>query len=111
MLALHQTSFSALNVRRLVDWQTERPPRVRGLPVWRSLLAHLTFITSLFPSNYVEKLQDTAAQGPREVPPLPAGTGKKEYKPFKAAFHGSDASPATTNSVGLQQDPGQDAKK
>lgn len=66
----------------------------------------------LFPSNYVEKIAPA-----RAVPPVPAPTSaaKTPYKPFKAAFHGNDAPPpaqiAPTNSVGLQQAPGQDQKK
>lgn len=55
----------------------------------------------LFPSNYVEKM----ATDPE----------KRGYKPFMAAYHGSDVPPApaagATNSVGLQEAPGQEKKK
>jgi len=55
----------------------------------------------LFPSNYVEKM----ASDPE----------KRAYKPFMAAYHGSDIPPPVgapvTNSVGLQEDPGQEKKK
>jgi len=57
----------------------------------------------LFPSNYVEKL------GPEQQ------TKKRAYKPFMAAHHGADvpapADSGVTNSVGLQQDNGQEQKK
>ncbi|KAK0461543.1 SH3-domain-containing protein [Armillaria novae-zelandiae] len=85
---------------------------------------------ALFPANYVEKITTptpTPAPAPasRTLPPAyipptggrsvpPAPSGKREYKPFMAAHSGANAPPpsgAGTNSVGLQQDPGQDGKK
>ncbi|KAG7442784.1 SH3-domain-containing protein [Guyanagaster necrorhizus] len=82
---------------------------------------------ALFPSNYVEKIAPapTPAPAPRTLPPAftpptgvrsvpPAPTEKKEYKPFMAAHSSANAPPppgAGTNSVGLQQDAGQDGKK
>ncbi|KAK0433224.1 uncharacterized protein EV420DRAFT_1654854 [Desarmillaria tabescens] len=81
---------------------------------------------ALFPANYVEKITAPAPAartlppvyipptGSRSVPPAPATTQKKEYKPFMAAHSGSNVPPpprAGTNSVGLQQDPGQEGKK
>ncbi|KAK0471657.1 SH3 domain-containing protein [Armillaria novae-zelandiae] len=67
---------------------------------------------ALFPANYVEKITTPApapapAPASRTLPPA-------EYKPFMAAHSGANAPPpsgAGTNSVGLQQDPGQDGKK
>ncbi|SJL08806.1 uncharacterized protein ARMOST_12176 [Armillaria ostoyae] len=78
---------------------------------------------ALFPANYVEKIVPAPASrnlppayvpptGGRSVPPAPSE--KKEYKPFMAAHSNANAPPppgAGTNSVGLQQDPGQDGKK
>ncbi|KAG7441905.1 uncharacterized protein BT62DRAFT_996866 [Guyanagaster necrorhizus] len=54
----------------------------------------------------------TPPTGVRSVPPAP--TEKKEYKPFMATHSSANAPPppgAGTNSVGLQQDAGQDGKK
>jgi len=79
----------------------------------------------IFPSNHVEKLPAQSASSP------PPQTTRKPYKPFGAALHGYDAPPpvnapaapvhyqqappppqmGATNSIGLQQDPGQAAKK
>ncbi|KAK0439180.1 SH3-domain-containing protein [Armillaria borealis] len=78
---------------------------------------------ALFPANYVEKIVPAPASrtlppayvpptGSRSVPPAPSE--KREYKPFMAAHSNVNAPPppgAGTNSVGLQQDPGQDGKK
>ncbi|PBK82473.1 hypothetical protein ARMGADRAFT_946523, partial [Armillaria gallica] len=78
---------------------------------------------SLFPANYVEKMAPAPASrnlppayvpptGGRSVPPAPAE--KKEYQPFMTAHSNANAPPppgAGTNSVGLQQDPGQNGKK
>ncbi|KAF9048551.1 SH3 domain-containing protein [Panaeolus papilionaceus] len=62
--------------------------------------------TGLFPSTYVEKLpQRHVAAG---------STNKPAYKPFGAAYHGMNAPPPPgqgTNSVGLQEQPGQEEKK
>ncbi|KAG7441915.1 SH3-domain-containing protein [Guyanagaster necrorhizus] len=84
---------------------------------------------ALFPANYVEKIAPAPtpapAPAPRTLPPAftpptgvrsvpPAPTEKKEYKPFMAAYSSANAPPppgAGTNSVGLQQDAGQDGKK
>ena len=74
--------------------------------------------TGLFPSNHVEKLA-TATPTPASPPyaaAAPVATGeKKVYRPFMAAHHGADAPPAANsgavNSVGLQQDAGQETKK
>jgi len=82
----------------------------------------------IFPSNHVEKLAMDAAPAP-----APATTQRKPYRPFGAALHGYDTPPPppvavaapsgpppppfgqgmapVTNSVGLQQDAGQEAKK
>ncbi|KAF5359130.1 hypothetical protein D9756_003294 [Leucocoprinus leucothites] len=64
----------------------------------------------IFPASYAEKIQ------------APAPTnGRPAYKPFRAAYHGIDQPPAVptptpgpserTNSLGLQQAPGQEEKK
>ncbi|KAK7032887.1 protein csh3 [Favolaschia claudopus] len=76
---------------------------------------------ALFPSAYVEKITaPVAAPAPaaaRRLPPAAANTNggaKPAYRPFMAAHQGRDVPPAPgggTNSVGLQQDPGQEAKK
>ncbi|KAK0231908.1 SH3-domain-containing protein [Armillaria nabsnona] len=81
---------------------------------------------ALFPANYVEKIVAPApAPASRTLPPAyipptggrsvpPAPSEKREYKPFMAAHSNANAPPppgAGTNSVGLQQDPGQDGKK
>ncbi|KAK0492042.1 SH3-domain-containing protein [Armillaria luteobubalina] len=81
---------------------------------------------ALFPANYVEKIATPVpAPAARTLPPAyipptggrfvpPAPSEKKEYKPFMAAHSGANAPPPPgvgTNSVGLQQDPGQDGKK
>ncbi|KAK0190044.1 SH3-domain-containing protein [Armillaria mellea] len=81
---------------------------------------------ALFPANYVEKIATPApAPASRALPPVyvpptggravpPAPSEKREYKPFMAAHSGANAPPPPgvgTNSVGLQQDPGQDGKK
>ncbi|TDL16485.1 SH3-domain-containing protein [Rickenella mellea] len=76
----------------------------------------------LFPSNYVEKISAPVVQTRSIAAPAPNYTPseKKAYKPFGAAYHGSDAPPPVTggggggndvNSVGLQQDPEQEKKK
>lgn len=65
---------------------------------------------ALFPSAYVEKIPSTAMPSP-----TPYSIEKPVYKPFMAAHHGADTPPPAqsgeTNSVGLQQDPAQEAKK
>ncbi|KAK0462821.1 uncharacterized protein EV420DRAFT_1745424 [Desarmillaria tabescens] len=81
---------------------------------------------ALFPANYVEKITVPAPAartlplvyipptGGQAVPPAPVATQKKEYKPFMDAHPGANVPPppgSSTNSVGLQQDPGQDGKK
>ncbi|EIN05024.1 SH3-domain-containing protein [Punctularia strigosozonata HHB-11173 SS5] len=95
--------------------------------------------TGLFPSNYVVKIAESALPA-RNLPPVRAYSGpappivlhappappyesgqvgapreKAPYKPFGAALHGSDLPPSAgtpqTNSVGLQEAPGQDKKK
>jgi hypothetical protein len=66
----------------------------------------------------VEAIQDIAtvsmpepSASSRYMPPALTG-GKKPYKPFGAALHGNDQPLATsTNSIGLQQAPGQEEKK
>lgn len=66
---------------------------------------------ALFPSAYVEKIAAPEPAAPvRGIPPV----SKKPYKPFMAAHQGRDVPPppgGATNSVGLQQDPGQEQKK
>ncbi len=62
----------------------------------------------VFPASYVERIvaPAAAAAGP--------GNEKPVYKPFRAAYHGTDQPPPTegaTNSIGLQQAPGQEEKK
>ncbi|EPQ54310.1 SH3-domain-containing protein [Gloeophyllum trabeum ATCC 11539] len=67
----------------------------------------------LFPTNHVARV-DTPALPARAVPPAPRGsTEKPAYKPFMAAHHGADVPPpgGATNSLGLAQDPKQEAKK
>jgi hypothetical protein len=70
-------------------------------------------ILGFLPSSLAKAPQSQSA-GPvasRSIPPAPA---KKAYKPFGASLHGRDLPPATsdaTNSVGLQQQSGQEAKK
>jgi hypothetical protein len=61
----------------------------------------------ILPASYVEKIQAPAATNGRPV-----------YKPFRAAYHGVDQPPAAvptpqpqTNSLGLQEAPGQEEKK
>ncbi|THV02832.1 SH3-domain-containing protein [Dendrothele bispora CBS 962.96] len=81
---------------------------------------------ALFPSSYVEKVQASAPVTPAPAAPVtparaaglpPAFTGTKEktpYKAFGAAHQGANAPPPPgqgVNSSGLQQDPGQEAKK
>jgi len=74
---------------------------------------------ALFPSAYVEKITAPAPTSPpagRNLPPaLKNNAGPKPaYKPFMAAHQGQDAPPAPgggTNSLGLQEDPGQEKKK
>lgn len=60
----------------------------------------------IFPASYVEKVAASAGAAPAD--------GKPVYKPFRAALHGTDQPPpaeGATNSVGLQQAPGQAEKK
>ncbi|KDQ57039.1 hypothetical protein JAAARDRAFT_130934 [Jaapia argillacea MUCL 33604] len=71
-----------------------------------------------FPSNHVEKVETTTPPRALPLPILPSTTisasEKAAYKPFMAAHHGADVPPATgkgTNSLGLQQDAGQEQKK
>lgn len=62
---------------------------------------------ALFPSGYVERIKD-------EPVPTTAAKERPAYKPFKAAYSGASSPPPPgtgTNAVGLQQDPGQEAKK
>jgi hypothetical protein len=71
---------------------------------------------ALFPSNYVEPIEDSslsAQEAGRSLPLAQSRAGDKPaYKPFKAAHHGADAPPvAGVNSVGLQRAPGQEEKK
>ncbi|KAL9714217.1 hypothetical protein Ac2012v2_002527 [Leucoagaricus gongylophorus] len=64
----------------------------------------------LFPANYVEKIQASTSINEKPI-----------YRPFRAAFHGMDHPPtalapmpgpsAQSNSLGLQQAPGQEDKK
>ncbi|KAF7773388.1 hypothetical protein Agabi119p4_5555 [Agaricus bisporus var. burnettii] len=63
----------------------------------------------VFPANFVEKIKDSASTSQKPV-----------YKPFRAAYHGMDqpsAAPAPapvqgqTNSLGLEEDQGQQEKK
>lgn len=91
----------------------------------------------LFPSNYVEKIGTPSSppSQPRYVAPMPTApvysqppgppvyappmqssysppSEKPVYKPFGAAYHGADVPPPSgTNSIGLQQAPGQEQKK
>ncbi|KAF8150732.1 SH3 domain-containing protein [Crassisporium funariophilum] len=61
----------------------------------------------LFPSTYVEKLAQPAPQ-------MPVPKSGKPYKPFGAAYHGTNAPPPAgqgVNSVGLQEQEGTEAKK
>lgn len=67
---------------------------------------------ALFPSSYVEKIESQPQQ--RTLPPPFEKTDKPAYRPFMASHHGADAPPPSgtdVNSVGLQQAPGQEAKK
>jgi len=79
---------------------------------------------ALFPSSYVERIETPAAAPTPPAPtPVagrtlpPAFTGAKEkpaYKPFGAAHQSANAPPPPgvgVNSSGLQQDPGEEAKK
>ncbi|KAF8920123.1 SH3 domain-containing protein [Mucidula mucida] len=88
---------------------------------------------ALFPSNYVEKIASaTPALPSRTLPPAfspfassfypmaqppapvaaPAPAGGKAYKPFMASHSNAPPPPgAGTNTVGLQQEGGQDQKK
>ncbi|KAJ7583607.1 SH3 domain-containing protein [Mycena floridula] len=64
---------------------------------------------ALFPSSYVERIQAPAPAAAKA--PAPA---RPAYKPFMAAHSSATAPPPPgvgTNSVGLQQDPGQEQKK
>ncbi|KAF8896516.1 hypothetical protein BD779DRAFT_1668288 [Infundibulicybe gibba] len=81
---------------------------------------------ALFPANYVERLPPAAAPA-RTLPPMshgsaapaPAHAGGSEkpvYRPFGAAYHGSQSTAPPppgqgVNNVGLQEDPGQEKKK
>lgn len=73
----------------------------------------------LFPSNHVEKLSSpiTPSQPMNEKASAVQSQAvqKPVYKPFKAAYHGTDVPPPVqvpqVNSVGLAQDPGQAQKK
>ncbi|KZT68769.1 SH3-domain-containing protein [Daedalea quercina L-15889] len=87
----------------------------------------------LFPSNHVEKIDGSApahvpppmpvyAPPPQQYgPPQPYAAGpppseKPAYRPFGATYAGYDQpppvqAPAPVNSMGLQQDPGQEKKK
>ncbi|KAJ3567853.1 hypothetical protein NP233_g6088 [Leucocoprinus birnbaumii] len=68
----------------------------------------------IFPASYVERVKAPVTA------PAPA-SGRPAYKPFRAAYHGMDTPPAAhtpipgpstqTNSVGLQEAPGQEEKK
>ncbi|EIN07803.1 hypothetical protein PUNSTDRAFT_53160, partial [Punctularia strigosozonata HHB-11173 SS5] len=84
--------------------------------------------TGLFPSNYVVKIAEPALPA-RNLPPVRAYSGPappivlhpppappyESGQLFGAALHGSDLPPSVgspqTNSVGLQEAPGQDKKK
>ncbi|KAK7051022.1 hypothetical protein VNI00_005134 [Paramarasmius palmivorus] len=78
---------------------------------------------ALFPSSYVEKIQAPAptaappAPGARALPPFNRNGSNNEkpaYKPFGAAHSSVNQPPppgAGTNTVGLQQDAGQEKKK
>ncbi|KAF9453483.1 SH3-domain-containing protein, partial [Macrolepiota fuliginosa MF-IS2] len=60
----------------------------------------------LFPAAYVERVQVPVATATTKDKPV--------YKPFRAAHHGTDKPPAAggpTNSIGLQEAPGQEEKK
>jgi len=71
---------------------------------------------ALFPSNYVEKIESTSppVYNPERNLAVQAPADEKAvYRPFMAAHHGTDMPPASgaVNSVGLQEAPGQEAKK
>ncbi|KAF5367156.1 hypothetical protein D9758_004008 [Tetrapyrgos nigripes] len=70
---------------------------------------------ALFPSSYVEKIQaPPPSSGLPASAPVPATGARKPYKSFGAVHSSANAPPppgAGVNSSGLQQDPGQDAKK
>ncbi|KLO08783.1 SH3-domain-containing protein [Schizopora paradoxa] len=81
----------------------------------------------LFPTNHVEKITNAVPPTPSRTISAPAQVNdekavlsgtmvstRKPYKPFGAALHGTDVPPpvnGATNSVGLQEAPGQEQKK
>ncbi|KAL0571389.1 hypothetical protein V5O48_010577 [Marasmius crinis-equi] len=73
---------------------------------------------ALFPSSYVEKVQAPSLPARAVPPPIShqnsSFSEKPAYRPFGAAHATANQPPpsgAGTNSVGLQQDPGQEKKK
>ncbi|KAG6840835.1 hypothetical protein C0991_004058 [Blastosporella zonata] len=71
---------------------------------------------ALFPSAYVEKIKAPlpASTDPISTSPFVTRGTAKPYRPFGAAMHGTDLPPpsgAGTNSVGLQEQGGEEKKK